>query len=287
MPLSLPNDFANGQVADASPVDENYGLIESYINGQVINTDGAVGMQAPLLLSGDPTQPNHAANKDYVDNVLPVGIIMPWPGAGAPAGTSGTTAWLLCDGRSLQQAAYPELFGVLGLGYGTTVAGEFRLPSLAGRVMVGLNTAKTDFNVLGKQGGVYAAPLPQHSHDMTHNHDMTHIHDIDHNHVQQNTGGATTDHQHDLPARTNSTPGTSSAVMMAAAGSGNLITAATGNDVGAHVHAVDIAPFAGNSGASTRSLTATSSADNTGVAGVAGVEHLPPYVTINFIIKAL
>jgi len=65
--MILPNDFINGQNADAVPIEQNYQLIESYVNNELVNRDGSVAMSQPLLLSGDPSAANHAVNKDYVD----------------------------------------------------------------------------------------------------------------------------------------------------------------------------------------------------------------------------
>jgi microcystin-dependent protein len=308
MPLSLPNDFANGQVADAAPVQENYSLIESYVSNHVIADDGTVGMQAPLLLSGDPTEENHAANKGYVDNVLPVGIIFPWPSAAPPTGTSGASVWLLCNGQSLQQAAYPELYGKVGLGYGTTVAGEFRLPNLNGRVMVGLtptvaNGGKAEFDTLGKQGGQYTVPLPQHHHTFSHTHTMDHNHGqvVSGNSNQAMTHAHSIAHDHPngtLSTVTTSTPGTVQHLMIGSS-TGTVSTmpfnvpgidttnlSGPGNLTQVHTHNVDLPNYAGSTGNTSVAGAVTSDVGVTQSGGGA-VEHLFPYVTINFIIKAI
>ena len=90
---------------------QNFTAIQTYVNTSLINRDGSVAMTEPLLLPGDPTQPNHAANKAYVDAVLPIGVIMPYGGDDRPGGQLGSCA----TGRRWITATYPLLFAVLGL----------------------------------------------------------------------------------------------------------------------------------------------------------------------------
>ena len=45
MPLILPNTIVNGENADAVPVEQNYSLIESYVNNEVIQRNGLVAMK--------------------------------------------------------------------------------------------------------------------------------------------------------------------------------------------------------------------------------------------------
>ena len=96
--------------------------------------------------------------------LVPVGMIMPFAGSVVPEG------WLLCDGSAVSRTQYARLFQVIGTTYG---AGDgsttFNLPNLKGRVPVGLNTADTDFNTLGKTGGeksvtLTVSQMPSHNH---------------------------------------------------------------------------------------------------------------------------
>ena len=69
MPLILPNSIENDTPADAAELQQNFSTIQSYVNTNLVNRDGSVALTAPLLLPGDPTLPNQAANKGYVDGV--------------------------------------------------------------------------------------------------------------------------------------------------------------------------------------------------------------------------
>ena len=78
--------------------------------------------------------------------------------------------WLSCDGSEVSRSTYSDLFDIVGVIYG---AGDgsttFNLPNLKGRVAVGINTADSDFNSVGKIGGskthtLTVAEIPAHSH---------------------------------------------------------------------------------------------------------------------------
>jgi len=86
---------------------------------------------------------------------LPVGSVMPYS---APVNTPASPSedsypapasraydlrlehggWLVCDGRAVPVAKYPELFRVIGYIYGKQSAGFFLLPDYRGRVMRGV-----------------------------------------------------------------------------------------------------------------------------------------------------
>lgn len=86
------------------------------------------------------------------------------------AGDTPPTGWLLCDGRAVSRSTYSRLFIVVGtkfgVGDGTTT---FNLPDMRGRVPVGVNSADTEFNELGKKFGAKThtltqAEMPAHQH---------------------------------------------------------------------------------------------------------------------------
>lgn len=59
----------------------------------------------------------------FADN--PIGSIIPYGGATAPAG------WFICDGTELVRSTYPELFAVIGTSFGTPSDNtKFKLPDL-------------------------------------------------------------------------------------------------------------------------------------------------------------
>ena len=59
----------------------------------------------------------------------PVGAVIAY--AGATDTNLEAQGWMLCDGRTLEAALYPELFAVLGYRYGGS-AEHFQLPDYRG-----------------------------------------------------------------------------------------------------------------------------------------------------------
>lgn len=64
-------------------------------------------------------------------------------------GTTIPTGWLECDGSTITQSAYPELYDLIG---GT-------LPDFRGKVLVGQDTNDTDFDTLLETGGEKSVQL--------------------------------------------------------------------------------------------------------------------------------
>ena len=98
---------------------------------------------------------------------VPTGIISPFGGLVAPNG------WLLCNGSQVSQVTYASLYAVLGVNaYGTDSGGNFYLPDLQGRTVVGLGTnaatnARTDNDNIAE-----ASRAPSHTHTGNdHSHD--------------------------------------------------------------------------------------------------------------------
>lgn len=299
MTLILPNEIHNDTPADGSLVEQNYTVIEQYINNDVVNADGSVAMTGQLLLNaGDPIEDNQAARKGYVDALLPIGVIVPYCGQVAPDGN-----WFLCDGSSKSTSTYAELFGVLGYRYnaaGTGGGSTFALPNMKAKFPIGADgVVDGAFETTGKTGGTFTVPVPQHSHTMAHTHTMTHSHEhvhthnIAHNHAAFASGGASDRHTHPVSTRQNSTPGTTASYMTASA-TGITQAADTGSDDPDHTHNIDIPalPTTPSGGASDPTTgppsvgsTAGSSAASTANTGTAAVTMTQPFVAFNFIIR--
>lgn len=106
----------------------------------------------------------------------PLGLVEMWAGVSVPEG------YVLCDGRALSAADYPELYTAIGTTFNTamssggslytTEAGEFRVPDLRGRFIVGQHDSDDDYKRKGLGGGKKMVTLtedeiPEHSHDVT------------------------------------------------------------------------------------------------------------------------
>ena len=103
--------------------------------------------------------------RDLMGKLTPSGSLSAFAGSTAPTG------WLICDGSVVSQITYSDLFAVLGTTYNTggEGAGNFRLPNIKGRAIVGRDASQTEFNVLGETGGVKTHTLstnemPSHNH---------------------------------------------------------------------------------------------------------------------------
>jgi microcystin-dependent protein len=86
------------------------------------------------------------------------------------------TGWLLCDGRSVLRATYPDLFSAIGVTYGSADGTHFNLPDPRGRAIVGSGTgtgltARALAALFGAETiALGAAEMPVHSHTMNHDH---------------------------------------------------------------------------------------------------------------------
>ncbi len=64
------------------------------------------------------------SRSNFIKNLIPTGIIMPYGGVGAPSG------WLTCDGSLVAIGDYPDLFGVIGNNFGPAAGVNFYLPNM-------------------------------------------------------------------------------------------------------------------------------------------------------------
>lgn len=84
---------------------------------------------------------------DVLDFLIPPGTIVPYAGLERPsAATALSKGWLFCDGAVVNRSDYPALFAVIGYTYGRTlVPGQFRLPDLRGRTIIGYDNMTNGF----------------------------------------------------------------------------------------------------------------------------------------------
>jgi microcystin-dependent protein len=103
--------------------------------------------------------------------------------------------WVACDGSPLEQADYPELFDALGGRFNT--GGEsptqFRVPSVAGRAIVGAGAGRAPGQQWGEETHTLTgAEMPYHAHG-----GVTAADNVDHCHYTSAwTSGRNADHSH-------------------------------------------------------------------------------------------
>lgn len=191
---------------------------------------------------------------------VPIGAMMMWPTATPP------TDWLLCDGSTFSAVTYPDLATLLG---GTT------LPNLTNKFPLGVGAEP----VLTAGGTLFHDHTqPTHTHTgPDHNHTITHTHAVDPPSTASTSAGGHTHNSH-----------TTASVGILGLLSPGLNGPTTHSTDGAHTHNTDIASF--TSGGSSASNTGNSGTGNTGAAGNENTGanfNIPPYVRLNFIIRAL
>lgn len=245
-------------------------------NSILITPGGATGHNPDLRVNIDSNPSNLAVetgaglfvgSSAVAGAVLPVGIVVDYAGAVAPAG------WLVCDGSGFSAVTYPSLAAVLG---STT------LPDYRGRSGVGIGT-NADNNALFDNDGLAVAAR-------TNNHLHTHAHD----HTIPN-------HQHTVGVAPALTTGANSSNQTGVGASG---TQAEWDKVGATTDDPDIEALVGfNTGTTVALVAVDVAADGhthtlnggltgndggggtTGGASTANTSTTPvPYITVNKII---
>ena len=240
---------------------------------------------------------------DFLDLILPpVGTIMPFVGTTAPTG------WLPCNGGEYSSTTYPKLSALCGTKFGTAAAGNFKVPNLRGRSIAGLDSSQTEFDTVGKSGGVKTVTLttsnmPSHTHNTgDHSHTASGSVTINtgggaHTHAFSGTASGTTSnasdpHVHDTKAAVrndfNRTGGGSGLVSQnggqdtSSQGAAHThtfsasVSGTTGATTDSHSHGGSVSITVDNGGATTTSASGSGT----------GFSVLNPYVTLNHIIRA-
>jgi microcystin-dependent protein len=208
---------------------------------------------------------------------VPLGSMTMWPTATPPAN------WLLCQGQSLATTGtYAALFAILGYAFGGSGA-NFNLPDLRSRMPMGAGT-------LAATGGaanvtLSTAQLPAHSHTITqvaHAHTASqpaHTHpDPGHAHSISDPGHA---HGGVIVPGGQFSLGVSGGVLIG--GPANTAGGATG--ITGTNGAVTGLQAAGADAVTVNATTPTGPTATGSVGSGAAVPTVPPYLTVNFIIK--
>lgn len=73
----------------------------------------------------------------YIYRACPIGAILMWPTASAPA-----SGWLICNGSTFSNATYPALATLLGDLYGVHSGANYYLPDFRVRVPMGVGSGR-------------------------------------------------------------------------------------------------------------------------------------------------
>jgi len=144
-------------------------------------------------------------NTIQADNIIPVGGIVPWAGTE----TNAPNGWLICNGQTVSQSTYSQLYATLtdngtDFPYGPNPSGStFKIPDLRDRFLVTSGgTAGGTGYVRGSTGGQRDASVITHNHTVTNDPVADHNHPIsDHSgHTHPNDPVAAHDHNVDPAA---------------------------------------------------------------------------------------
>lgn len=204
---------------------------------------------------------------------------------------TASTGWLLCDGSEVLGATYPALATEFGTGagsrYGAAAAGNIKIPDFRFRFPLGKAASGTG-STLGGTGGSANAIAVSHTH--SHSHSVVqdaHQHTIaGHSHTGTTDAGGV--HAHgidgDFGNRIAVSVG-SSTQRLNSTGNEDFLDFTDIDDDGNHQHT-----FTTNSGGNnTNNATATNQTSSTDAtsAGASGTDaNLPPYLTVNYFVKA-
>lgn len=159
--FNYPFTIIKNTPAIAGEVQTNFDHLLTWIMGNLIQKDGSIAMTGPLVLApGAPASPDHAANKAYVDGVIPIGVVWEFAGTALPAG------WLWCDGATYSNTSQPKLSSAIGRTYtdAAVPTGSFQVPDKRKRVTVGADASEAVVFGLGVKGGQRNSELQSHFH---------------------------------------------------------------------------------------------------------------------------
>jgi microcystin-dependent protein len=204
-------------------------------------------------------------------NVVP-GVISQYAGSALPTG------YLWCEGGEFLISTYQNLYNSLTTngtvfpygantnGSGSSGSTHFRLPNLKGRIPVGKDSAQTEFDALGENGGSKTSVAP-------------HTHGINHDHAAFNatSGNVSANASHAHAHVNDSAPGSGgwdgvSSSVRAAYHSYTRYDAGVTSTNTDHTHTttIDVPAFTGTSGSASSEATSG---------------NLQPYIVVNYIIK--
>ena len=227
----------------------------------------------------------------------PLGVITAYAGIESNAELL-ERGFMVADGSSLRRADYPDLFAIIGTTYGTADNSHFNLPDLKGRTIVGVDSADSSFNTLGKKGGekevtLTVAQMPSHTHTFTGTSVVSGTESVGHTHTFSATTSSNGNHSHSflpndepvmgypLESLANNISYPTYKGWTSSHEYGSQWSAAT-LAAGAHTHTVS-----GNTNgvSTTHTHTFLAKGNNSVTGGGKSHNNLQPYLTLKYIIK--
>jgi microcystin-dependent protein len=163
----LPSGLGNIlQVKQISAAQISTSAVEiTKLHSNVVKPSGALTITVDgIAVDYDTTTLSVVGNKLTVNSVgvLPAGTII------ATAALTAAPGFLVADGSIVSRAAYPALFGAIGINFntGTVPASAFKLPDLRGYFVRGSGTNE-DGVASGLQGAKQADSVKRHNHSYT------------------------------------------------------------------------------------------------------------------------
>lgn len=143
--LEVPGstDMVSGWPADASQVFDTLDAAVMWKTSTLASRPAANTVPAGTIhLSTDTGAVSVSDGTNWSNMAVgsgpPVGSVQPFAGTNAPTDADGVTRWLICDGSAVSRTTYATLFGVTSTSYG---AGDgsttFNLPDLRNRFPMG------------------------------------------------------------------------------------------------------------------------------------------------------
>lgn len=298
--FNYPASIDKNTPAVATEVQVNFDSVLAWILDNLIQKDGTVPMTGPLVLApGNPAAPSQAANKAYVDSVIPIGVIWEYGGTVLPAN------WLWCDGSTYTNTSQQKLASAIGRSFtlAAVPAGSFQVPDKRTRVSVGVDAREAAKFGLGVTGGQRNSEVLDHQHQIGphgHGHSITassnsvwtdHLHDF-------GTGTGSANHGHGFGDQSLIAYHNPNGWATVQGGNGTGLSLATFSHDGAnHTHSGTTGGVqAGYPNAANHSHTISIAGGVTnsvayltgmGGGGTTSVDkNLPPYIAVNYIIYA-
>lgn len=191
-------------------------------------------------IQGDITNIQNQFGED-----MPLGSIIMYPKTTPP-----NTKWMLCEGQTLDNTLYPDLFSLIGYNFGGSGV-HFSLPDMRSKFIAGFDaTAPAEYQTIGQGGGANSVTL-------TGNQTGTNAH----SHTATTSLNITSDGLHSHDAIELTTSGTANAVLdfknvTSSPGTGGTDSMETIQPNGAHSHGGSTASTVVNAAVSAPALEA-------------------------------